>query len=300
MSRYLVFLLLALPARAEDSVAATVNGEPIRLADVDALLTRSKPSGPLTSAQTKVLRRAVLDELIDETLLRQHLDKHAPPADPKLIDKHVEALQAAQKHQGRTLADFTRETGLTETRLRETFATMLRWSALIESRTSDADYRAYFEANRLAFNGASLRLAQIVVRVGPSATDGEVAAATEKLRALRSEILAGRITFSEAARKHSICPSATSGGDLGVIGRKDGQVEEVLAAAAFALPDGGISEPIRTPAGMHLLQVSSRKAGTATTYEQCRDRVKDAYAEEARARQVLQLRSAADVRIHLP
>jgi peptidyl-prolyl cis-trans isomerase C len=295
-------LLLAGTLSAADAnpVAATVNGETILLADVDAMLSRHKPGGPLTSAQTKLLRQAVLDELIDEALMGQYLQKHWPATDAKEVENHIAALAEAQKKQGKTLKDFTRETGLTETRLRASFDAAIRWQKLVESRTNDVGFKAYFEANRPVFEGATVRLSHIVMRLSPTPTDGEIAAAKETLRLLKADIEDGRIRFADAAKKHSICPTAKSGGDLGTIGRKDGQVEESIAAAAFELPVHGISSPVRSPAGLHLLMVTQRSAGTPTTYEKSAEAVKEAYADEMRTKLLEEMRKTADLRISLP
>ena len=287
MRYFLITFFFVSTLRADDTVAATVNGEAIRLADVDAMLARFKPAGLLTGAQTKQLREAVLDELIDESLVKHYLAKHGPAADPQDVDKHMAALAAAQKQQGKTLADFTRETGLTETRLRESFDTAIRFQKMIDARTSDAEYQAYFEKNRDHFEGTTVTIAHILNNP-ESKTESGIAAATETLRLLRADILAGRISFADAAKKHSLSVSAKAGGVLGTIGRRDGQVDEAIAAAAFALPVNGISEPVVTRQGIHLIRVQKRTPGQAATYEKNRDAVKEAYADDARARLAVQ------------
>ncbi len=295
-----ISFLLVNCLQADDTVAATVNGEAIRLAEVDAMLARFRPDGLLTGAQTKRLREAVLDELVDEVLIKQHLAKTGPATDRQEIDKHMAALVAAQKQQGKTLADFVRETGLTETRLRDAFDTSIRFQKMVEARTSDAEYSKYFEANRDHFDGVTVTLSHILLRLSPSSSDGEIAATQEKLRVLRADLLARRIAFADAAKKYSLCVSGQRGGALGTIARRDGQVEEPVAAAAFALQVNEISEPVRSAEGMHLILVTKRTPGRATTYEKSREVVKEAYSDAARASLAAQLRSKADLRISLP
>ncbi len=58
--------------------------------------------------------------------------------------------------------------------------------------------------------------------------------------------------FAELAKKFSTCPSAPSGGDLGIVGR--GRLDEDFEDVAFALKIGEItSRPIRTRFGYHLI-----------------------------------------------
>lgn len=71
--------------------------------------------------------------------------------------------------------------------------------------------------------------------------------AQDLLRALSS----GK-NFSELARKHSTCPSAATGGDLGVVGK--GRLDEEFEDVAFQLKVGQITDrPVRTRFGYHLI-----------------------------------------------
>ena len=63
--------------------------------------------------------------------------------------------------------------------------------------------------------------------------------------------------FMEAAKKYSKCPSGKSGGILGWFGRGD-MVKE-FEDAAFNLPTGIVSEPVKTQFGYHLIYVISKK-----------------------------------------
>lgn len=63
---------------------------------------------------------------------------------------------------------------------------------------------------------------------------------------------AGRLAkLSELAQQFSDCSSAKAGGDLGEFGR--GQMQRPFEEAAFALPVGGLSAPVSTDSGWHLI-----------------------------------------------
>lgn len=64
-------------------------------------------------------------------------------------------------------------------------------------------------------------------------------------------------SFEEMAKQYSKCPSGGNGGDLGYFGR--GQMIKEFEFAAFDLPIGQVSDPVRTEFGWHLIKVYDKK-----------------------------------------
>jgi len=92
-------------------------------------------------------------------------------------------------------------------------------------------------------------------------TSADTAAAMDRAAALRAEILGGA-PFAEVAERESDDPSsATSGGEMGSWAR--GELLTELDTVAFTIPVGELSEPVKSPAGIHLLEVMSREEDVA-------------------------------------
>ena len=65
------------------------------------------------------------------------------------------------------------------------------------------------------------------------------------------------ISFEEAAKKWSNCPSKNNGGDLGYFGR--GMMVKEFEDVAFSTEKGAISAPVKTQFGWHLIKVIDKR-----------------------------------------
>lgn len=64
-------------------------------------------------------------------------------------------------------------------------------------------------------------------------------------------LIAEGANFAGVAQAHSKCPSKANGGDLGEFG--PGQMVKPFEDGVLALEVGGISEPVQTQFGYHLI-----------------------------------------------
>lgn len=82
-------------------------------------------------------------------------------------------------------------------------------------------------------------------------------ATQEEAAKVKSEIESGTITFEDAAKKYSQCPSKANGGDLGYFGR--GMMVKEFETASFDGETGKVSNPVQTQFGWHLIKVIDKK-----------------------------------------
>ena len=122
--------------------------------------------------------------------------------------------------------------------------------------------------------------------------------ALEKAKSIKKELDEGA-DFIELAKKESDGPGAKSGGDLGFFTR--GQMTPEFEKAAFSLPVGGISDPIETEFGYHIIMVEEKRAAKRLRYDDVKldlanylfqKKMHDRYEEF-----VADLRKKADVKV---
>jgi len=124
-------------------------------------------------------------------------------------------------------------------------------------------------------------------------------AAARRLMELKQQILSGRASFEQLARENSEDGSAERGGDLGWT--TAGSFVPEFEQAMNALPLGGISDPVESRFGLHLIQVIERRQIALDTREQRQlarnmlrerkfDQAYDDWLRELRARAYVEMR----------
>ena len=135
----------------------------------------------------------------------------------------------------------------------------------------------------------------ILVQVDKNADQAAVEAAHKKIQALAERIAKGE-KFADIARTNSDDPgSATMGGSLGYISK--GVMDPAFEKAAFSLPEGQISKPVRSSFGWHLIEVTRIQKSHIKSFQEARDQLLKTYrkdqAEQMFAEQIDQLATLA-------
>jgi len=73
---------------------------------------------------------------------------------------------------------------------------------------------------------------------------------------LKNDITDGKVSFEDAAKQHSSCPSGQSGGDLGSFG--PGMMVPEFDKVCFNEEVGVVHGPVQTQFGYHLVEVTNR------------------------------------------
>ncbi|SBT07859.1 PpiC-type peptidyl-prolyl cis-trans isomerase [Candidatus Accumulibacter aalborgensis] len=165
-------------------------------------------------------------------------------------------FEIRQRYQSeRELADELERVGLDEEQLAAAVERDLSVEALLDKvaarvdRVSAVDAEIYYHLHPKAFHRPETRrLRHILITFD---TAGERIEAAAKLEALRTTLKKAK-EFGEAALRHSQCPTATQGGQLGVVRRK--QLYPELEEVAFLLSESEISAVIESPIGLHIIR----------------------------------------------
>lgn len=136
----------------------------------------------------------------------------------------------------------------------------------------DQEIKDYYDKNIKQYtHGEEAKARHILLRVTAGLTAEEDAAVNERLIGIRKEIEGG-LPFEEAAKKYSADRgSAEKGGDLGYFGK--GRMVPPFEKAAFELPLGQISEPVKTDFGYHLILVENRRGEGTEPLESVHDEI---------------------------
>jgi parvulin-like peptidyl-prolyl isomerase len=96
-------------------------------------------AAPLPEEQRKQHQQMVLGALIENVLLRQFLEKNAPPIDEKQINARLAGLATQLRQQGKSMSDFCKEVNRTEAQLRGDIAAIDRMYAYAEKHITEQD-----------------------------------------------------------------------------------------------------------------------------------------------------------------
>lgn len=135
-------------------------------------------------------------------------------------------------------------------------------------KPTDEELRKRYEQAKDSYKQpASAHVLHILVKVDPTATPEQDAAARTKAQNIVSQLRAGG-DFAGLARANSDDPSSSgNGGDMGFVTM--GQTVEQFEKAIFSIPLNTISDPIRTPEyGYHIVKVVERRPETTRTFEE--------------------------------
>lgn len=296
-------------AARENRWVALVNQEPVsqdqlQLAVLRYLYQRGRDPAEIPEENLAMIRRAVLQSLIDDLLVKQYADGEGFRAPDEEMDRFIASWESGfaseeEMEKRSALQD------LDDAARRGELARIWSRKKWLEKRiapgidVTDAEVRDWFEANQSSGGGFTepekIRARQIFLAAGG---DGESREAL--LRDIHRQIGEGEGTFEEFAAEFSEdLQTRNRGGDLNWFARD--RVPEDFARVVFSQKVGELGEPFRTSLGWHLVVVDAHQAGRPVRFEEVEQEIRHHLENERTVATIKdlmkKLRTVANIRL---
>jgi peptidyl-prolyl cis-trans isomerase SurA len=282
--RYLIAALFALAlaapvqaagqTRVLNQVAAIVNGDMIALSDVQRhsaqeIARRGITGGDADSARAREqIFVATLDSMIMDILIRQEAARYGVSSSDAEVENELRMIQQRAQmtprqfedqliRQGSTLAQAKEE--IHNSILRQRMITVMVARKIIVTREEVAGYYAEHQNEFIIQHSVDVSL--LLAKPG---TD---------LRKVRDEIISGKISFADAARKYSSAPNAANGGQMGAIPWRE--LNQEWKQTLSNLMPGQVSEIMRAGGTAYLLQLNSTLEEATLSLEEATPQIEE-------------------------
>lgn len=292
-----VMLLVTGCGGEKEEVLAEVNGEKItrhQMDDVVKMVQLYTPDIDEMMGQEgfqEYLEETFLQMLVDNTLIKQELKRLNLELDEAELEEAYMTVRtqliATVYGSEEELDQRMQDLNLTVESIKELLSDEVSANTLFEylvKDLTDEDVRIFAEENELLLEKESIKAHHILLE-----TEEEALEALERVRQGED--------FNEVAAELSTDPSAaTNQGLLGTIYEGQPGWDTDFLAGAFVLEAGGISEPVESQFGWHIIFVEERYAGYTKDFEEEKEEIRGIkeqeiiadYLEEVRDNSVIQ------------
>jgi len=258
----LSLLLTPLACQRED-VVLRVDGLSVTKEEFVRELHLLTEGEKLPSDELQELKKALVEEFVERIIvLKEAAKRH--------ITVPQEEVQAIVERMGLKVEDEEERQSL-ERRLRGLLLKGKLTDLLIKDLPlpSEEEIKAYYEEHKEEYIlPERVKVRQILVASEQEAK--KILATLKKTTKRRRRKGKKPPSFAELARRHSIAPEASKGGDLGFVSKDEVPQEfEVI----FGLKEGEISPIVKSPYGYHIFLVEKREKGRPLEYEEVRGEI---------------------------
>lgn len=218
---------------SEKRVLAVVNGKEITEDTVLRFLNDLGPQIAMQFQSPDGMKR-VVDELINQEVI------------------YLNALENGLDKE----EDFTKELE----RLKEGLLKQYAFNNILSNITvTEGEILEFYNKNKESFKKPESVIASHIL------VDSE-----EKAKDIIKEINEG-LSFEEAAKNHSSCPSKEQGGNLGEFTK--GQMVPEFESAAFNMEVNDISEPVKTQFGYHIIKLTAKNKESTSSFDEIKGQI---------------------------
>jgi len=250
-----------------DHIVAVVGGEVITYYELrtrlEAALKQLQRQGTPLPPQD-VLERQMLERLITDRVQLQYARDTGMLVDDVQLDQALGRIAANNKMDAQQFRQALEKDGIEYSKFREEIRSEMLMVRLREREVdsklviSDGEIDNYLANQPAGVSKEEYQLAHILLRAPESASPEQL----QKLR-LRGEQALKRArageNFAQLTAAFSDAPDALKGGDLGW--RPLDRLPSLYADTAQHLPEGGISDLLRSSAGFHIVKLVGKRGG---------------------------------------
>lgn len=224
----------------QNKVLANVAGNPITEMDLEMALASMGQRG---QAYNNPQGRAVLlEQLIAQKLFLMDAQKN-------LMEREPEFKEQLKRVKDEMLTNYAIK------------------KAVEKVKVTDDEIQKFYDENPDQFEaGMAYNASHILVET------------EEKAAEIAAQINAGEISFEDAAKANSTCPSGQQGGELGDFGH--GQMVPEFEQACDELEIGEMSVPVQTQFGWHLVKLNKKENGGKMELAEVKEQIRQALMQQ--------------------
>ena len=234
----------------ENKVLATISGVEITENDLNAIIMRY-PEDKRGMFNSEIGKKQLLEQMISFDLM------HKLGSEMKINETEEYKANLAQVE-------------------KDLITQLTINKVLAEVTVTDEDAKKYYDEHKKEFEQPATVSAKHIL------VDNE-----ELCSDVKNKIENGELSFEDAAKQYSTCPSKEQGGNLGVFGR--GMMVPEFEEAAFSLELEKVSEPVKTQFGYHLIKVDAKNEAKTSEFADVKNQIIQKLIQENQEKKYLDL-----------
>jgi parvulin-like peptidyl-prolyl isomerase len=279
-----------------DQTLAVINGEPIFVSEFNSIFVsvleqykQNVPSSKQTEAEINKIKDAILNQKIDNVLLKQEVKKQKIKVSKKELQDNINEMKKKFANEAE-FKDMLKKDNITlselEKKLSDQIAIMKLIGQFVETKVrtpNDDEIKAFYDKIVIKMKGGKtglspeedmmvanlanaikriseeqIRLRQIFISCPKGLTSAQLKSVHEKVSLVKKELQ--KQSFIDVARQYSEdSDSKEKNGDLGILSK--GDIIPAINRVVFSMRVGDYTkEPIKTDKGYHFMKVEEKRA----------------------------------------
>ncbi len=265
-------------AKIIEKIVAIVNGDIITLSELREISVpylekmQLKFSLENDEEQIKEIEKRILDQLIDEKLVKQEADRLEIAVDDKEVDIAVRDVMSKNNIAKDQFEQVLLEEGLTFENYRKQLKEQMQKMRLLDQeikskiQITEKEVEKYYKENIDDYNTPpEVSIQQIFLIIPSEASEQEINQIREKANGIAQKIREGE-DFTSMVKLYSQDATAATGGVMGAF--RQGELLPGLNKFVFSLEVGEVSSVIQTSRGFHIVKVLDKRERQKMTKEE--------------------------------